>query len=70
MQYYLNVMMILLTIVMMVPLTGIKLTTTEIGIPVNLDKGDNLGIFELREILDEATNFTRKSKVETEHNQI
>ena len=62
MQYYLNLIMVLLTIVMLVPLTGSKLATIIIIIPVNVDKDDNLGVFGLMEILDKATNYTKEIK--------
>ena len=63
-------MMALLAMMFITPLAWTKVaipkSTTKIGVPVNLDKDDNLEVFNLKEILEEATNLTEEAKTQGE----
>ena len=41
-------------------------STTNIGLPVNLDNDDSLGAFDLIKIPEEDTNFTKEAKAQGE----
>ena len=60
----------LLAMIFITPLAWTKVvipkSTTNIGLPVNLDNDDNLGAFDLIKILEEDTNFTKEAKTQGE----
>ena len=45
--------------VVMMPLSELRLAPTKVGIPVNIDKDETLGVIELMEVLDIVTNFSK-----------
>ena len=60
----------LLALMFITPLAWTKvvipISTTNIGLPVNLDKDENLGALDVMKIMEEATKFTKEPKAQGE----